>query len=102
MLEGLNLAVGVPAGQQMVQRDAGSVEIVRGARLLTGEEFGSAVAGGSWAASRRLVLGLAQRDPEIEDAQLAVTSEVDVGRLDVAVRDVEPVQDLVLLCQIAP
>jgi hypothetical protein len=39
MLERLDLTVGILAGQQMVERDAGGVEVVRRADLVAGEQF---------------------------------------------------------------
>jgi hypothetical protein len=92
MLERLDLTVGILAGQQVVERDAGGVEVVRRAGLVAGEQFRRHVARRSRAAGGGLVFRQAERDAEVEDAQVAVAADVDVRGFDVAMGDVESVQ----------
>ena len=93
ILERLDLAVGIAAGQQLVQGDAGGVQVAAAARLAAGKTLRRHVAGGAGAGA--VVLRRqpgAVGDAEIEQPQLAVAAQVHIVRLDVAVHDAEAVQ----------
>src|SRR5690606_39087206 len=93
MLEGFDLATGIVASEELIERHAGGVEILLRAGRAAGEGLRGDVTG---CAGQAMGLVAAQAravgQAEIEDAQFAIVTEQNVLRLDVAVQDVASVQ----------
>jgi len=81
------------AGQQVVERHAGGVEIVARAWCFSGKGLGGKEAGRTRQLVRQ-VAGQARTEgqAEIHYPQFAILAQVQVLRFDVAVQDIAPVQ----------
>src|SRR5690606_36000034 len=93
MLEGLDFTVGIMAAEQVIKGDAGGIEILGDVWSRAGEGFRGQEAGRAGRAVRLDTRkSRAERQAEIQNAQLAIAAQVQILRLEIAVQDIAPVQ----------